>query len=79
MGIDIDYDTGIIGTPGTDFIFSKSDEINESGNLIHGLMDLTILQEEKYSDIIYLDFSEDYKHDTVSGGLGDDVFVFHGE
>ena len=36
-GIDIDYDTsGIIGTPGTDFIFSKSDEINESGNLIHG-------------------------------------------
>ena len=32
----------------------------------------------EYSDIIYFDFSDDNKHDTVSGGLGDDVFVFHG-
>ena len=57
-GIDIDYDTsGIIGTPGTDFIFSKSDEINESGNLIHGFDGFDDITGGEYSDIIYLDFS----------------------
>ena len=78
-GIDIDYDaSGIIGTPGTDFIFAKSDDVSESGNLIHGLDGFDDITGGEYSDIIYLDFSDDNKHDTVSGGLGDDVFVFHG-
>ena len=78
-GIDIDYDaSGIIGTRGADFIFAKSDDANESGNLIHGLDGFDDITGGEYSDIIYLDFSEDNKHDMVSGGLGDDVFVFHG-
>ena len=78
-GIDIDYDaSGIIGTPGTDFIFAKSDDVSESGNLIHGLDGFDDITGGEYSDIIYFDFSDDNKHDTVSGGLGDDVFVFHG-
>ena len=78
-GINIEYDaSGIIGTPGTDFIFAKSDDVSESGNLIHGLDGFDDITGGEYSDIIYFDFSDDNKHDTVSGGLGDDVFVFHG-
>ena len=78
-GFNIDYDaSGIIGTPGTDFIFAKSDDVSESGNLIHGLDGFDDITGGEYSDIIYFDVSDDNKHDTVSGGLGDDVFVFHG-
>ena len=78
-GSDIDSNPSVIlGTQGTDFIFAKSDQHHETGSLIHGAKGFDDISGGEYDDIIYLDFSDDGTHDTVSGGMGDDVFVFHG-
>ena len=39
---------------------------------------LMIFRVESIDDIIYLDYTDDGAQDTVSGGMGDDVFVLHG-
>ena len=75
----IDYDTSVVlGTKGDDFIFAKSDHELENGNLVHGIEGFDDLSGGEYRDIIYVDYVEDGAHDTVSGGMGDDIFVFHG-
>ena len=75
----IDYDASVIlGTKGDDFIFAKSDHELENGNLVHGIEGFDDLSGGEYRDIIYVDYVEDGTQDTVSGGMGDDVFVFHG-
>ena len=59
--------------------FANSDPEKEMGAVIHGAKGFDDLSGGEYDDIIYIDYGEDNGEDIVSGGMGDDVFVIHGE
>ena len=46
--------------------------------MVHGIEGFDDLSGGEYKDIIYVDYVDDGAQDTVSGGMGDDIFVFHG-